>query len=545
MNNVDLEKNFFGRKDILELLRKRVIDLKAGCRQNVALLGSQHIGKSSLLRYFLSNLDQEEVITIYLDLENKDFNYFFQKFTGSLLYNFSVTRQLPLHDHLSLLLQNTREYIPQTVQVIEKIQNDLEHTKLSAAYLGLLMLPEIFTNETGKFCILILDEFQNLEDFGVPHVFQNLGKKIMTQKRCLYIMSSSFKGIAKKILSEKLSLLFGNFETIDVEAFDVQTSRRFVRHNLTNVKIGSRLCNFLTDITGGHPLYLNLICRELMNLSAIHNQNEVYQPLLSQAVENTIFDRWGAISRHFELVVNELCSGKGNQVIARLLIALSNGKYKVDDIVQATGIKKNQISQKMNRLIELGIVVKNGNLHYFKDKFFKYWTKFVYQKRLYGAELAPDQQRLQFKEEFNAGIEDFNATSRQDFSSRIIDLFYCFDNEALDLNGRKYKLPLFKDITPCQFRCEDGNYIDVIKASTEDSVWLIISKREHVAESDVNVILRQTKMVEPRLERCIIISLTDMDENTRLKALQEKFWIWSEQELNTLVTLFNKPYIVR
>ena len=199
----------------------------------------------------------------------------------------------------------------------------------------------------------------------------------------------------------------------------------------------------------------------------------------------------------------------------------------------------------MNRLIELGIVVKNGNLHYFKDKFFKYWTKFVYQKRLYGAELAPDQQRLQFKEKFNAGIEDFNATSRQDFSSRIIDLFYCFDNEALDLNGRKYKLPLFKEITPCQFRCEDGNYIDVIKASTEDSVWLIISKREHVAESDVNVILRQTKMVEPRLERCIIISLTDIDENTRLKALQEKFWIWSEQELNTLVTLFNKPYIVR
>jgi len=545
MINVNLEKNFFGRKDILGLLKKRVIDLKAGCRQNVALLGNQHVGKSSLLHNFLSNLDEEEVIAIYLDLENKDFNYFFRKFTGSLLYNFSVNRQLPLHDDLTLLLESTKEFIPQTVQVIQKIQNDFEHGKLPASYLGLLMLPEIFTNETGKFCILILDEFQNLEDFGVPHVFQNLGKKIMTQKRCFYIMSSSFKCTAKKILSEKLSLLFGNFETIDVETFDVQTSRRFVKHNLTNIKIGDQLCSFLADFTGGHPLYLNLISRELVNLSAIHNQREIYQPLLSKAVENTIFDRWGVISRHFELVVNELCSGKRNQIIALILISLSNGKYKIDDIMQDTGIKKSHIFQKINRLIELGIVMKNGNLHYIKDKFFKYWTKFVYQKRLCGAEFTPDKQRVQFKEEFNAGIEDFNVTSRQDFSSRIIDLFYCFDNEALDLNGRKYKLPLFKEITPCQFRCESGNFVNMIKASTEDAVWFIVSKREHVAEGDVNMILREIKKIEPKTERCLIISLADLDENTRLKALQEKFWIWSEQELNILLTLFDKPYIVR
>lgn len=545
MNDVDSEKNFFGREDILNLLKKRVIDLKAGCRQNVALLGNQHVGKSSILHSFLSDLDEEEVIAIYLDLENKDFNYFFQKFTGSLLYNFSKNRQIPLHDDLSLLLESARRLIPQTVQVIEKIQKDFEHGKLSASYLGLLMLPEIFTNETGKFCILILDEFQNLEDFGVPHVFQNLGKRIMTQKRCFYIMSSSFKEAAKKILSEKLSLLFGNFETINVETFDVQTSRRFVRHNLASVKIGDQPCNFLADFTGGHPLYLNLICRELRNLSATHNQREIYQPLLSQAVENTIFDRWGVISRHFELVVNELCSGKGNRMIALILISLSNRKYKIDDIALDTGIKKSCVSQKINRLIELGVVVKNSHLHYFKDKLFKYWTKFVYQKRLCDVELAPDKQRRQFKEEFNAGIEDFNVTSRQDFSSRIIDLFYCFDNEALDLNGRKYKLPSFKEIVPCQFRCENGNYVDVIKASTEDSTWLIVSKRGHVAESDVNVILRQTKKVEPRLERCLIISLAELDENTRLKALQEKFWIWNEQELNTLLMLFNKPYIVQ
>jgi len=77
------------------------------------------------------------------------------------------------------------------------------------------------------------------------------------------------------------------------------------------------------------------------------------------------------------------------------------------------------------------------------------------------------------------------------------------------------------------------------------SVWFVVSKSENVVESEINVILRETKKMEPKLERYLIVSLTDIDENTRLKALQEKFWIWSEQELNVLLTLFNKPYIVR
>ena len=147
MNDTHLEKSFFGRIDVLGLLKKRVVDLKEGCRQNVALLGNQYVGKSAILHDFLLNLDDTDVTAIYLDLENKDFNYFFSKFTGSLLYNFSRNHRLPLHDDLNVLLESTKESIPQTVQVIRKIQKDFNNGKLSAAFLGLLTLPEIFTNE--------------------------------------------------------------------------------------------------------------------------------------------------------------------------------------------------------------------------------------------------------------------------------------------------------------------------------------------------------------------------------------------------------------
>ncbi|VAX37793.1 hypothetical protein MNBD_UNCLBAC01-1501 [hydrothermal vent metagenome] len=544
MNSIGINQAFFGRTQYLDLLKRRVIDLKEGYRQNIAFLGSCYVGKSTLIHYFLANLDEPDVVPIYLDLENKELPYFFFKFTGTLLYNFSKIKNLPLHDDLNLLIESTKGIIPHTIDVIQKIRTDLTKGKNIDTFSGLLTLPEVFTNETGKSCILIFDEFQNLEEFAIADVFQYLGKKIMTQKRCFYILTSSYPVEAKKILAEKLSLLFGNFEIMMVEAFDLQASQQFIEQSLVDKRIGAQLKSFLTDFTGGHPLYLNLICQEVLNLSAIHVQNEIYMPILSQAVENTIFNRWGVISRHFELIVCDLCTGKGGRIVTEILIALSNGQHKTDELLSSIGVKKTQITQRLNRLLELGVIVKNGTFYYLKDKLFKYWVKYVYQKRLKDVELAPDKQRRQFKDEFNACVEIFKVSSRKDFPARIMELLHCFDNEAFNLNGRKYKLPLFQEIVSLKLKSETGRDLDIIKAKTTGSEWFMVTKKENLGESDINLILAESKRAARKPERCVMISLSTIDENARLKALQERFWIWNENELNTLLTLFDKPHIL-
>ena len=61
MTHIDLDKNFFGRSEVLELLKKRVRDLKDSYRQNVAIIGDQYLGKSALLKYFLMNFDERSL----------------------------------------------------------------------------------------------------------------------------------------------------------------------------------------------------------------------------------------------------------------------------------------------------------------------------------------------------------------------------------------------------------------------------------------------------------------------------------------------------
>jgi len=72
--------------------------------------------------------------------------------------------------------------------------------------------------------------------------------------------------------------LFGNFEIVGLEAFNFGEAQGLIDHNLDGVKIGLYLKNFIADFTGGHPLYINLLCQELIFLSSFYVQDEIYAP---------------------------------------------------------------------------------------------------------------------------------------------------------------------------------------------------------------------------------------------------------------------------
>ncbi|MFA5087460.1 MAG: hypothetical protein WC552_00330 [Candidatus Omnitrophota bacterium] len=544
MNVIEVESNFFGRKGVLDLLKKRLLGLKEGYRQNIALLGDRFVGKTTVLLKFISDLEDDDVIKIYIDLDNRDLHYFSAKFIGSILYHYAKAKNFPLHDDVPLLVETLKEHLPLTVKEIRRIQSHISHGKRNEAYACLLNLPEVFSNETNNFCLVFLEEFHNLEEMSISNAFQELGKKIMTQQKSLYVVTSSYPEIARKILSEKLSLLFGNFEVVTVEPFSLKTSRDFIEQRIKPLKMGHPLRNFLIDFTGGQPLYLNLILKEVVNLASIHQQTEIFNPILIQAIENRIFDQWGVLTRHFELIINNMCSAKGNRIIASALIALSNNKLRLKDLAKILEVKQGVLTQKINRLIDNNLVVKNGSVIYLKDKVFRFWIKYVFQRRLKAITLTPEKLRRDFVEEVENSIDSFNLHSQKDLSNRIMELFQCFDDEAFSINGRKYKLPIFRSVESMKLDAGSFNPFDMIKATSREGDWFIVLKRESFCENDVQRFLVESRKFSPRPQRLIMISFSDLDQNAKLKALQERFWIWNEAEVNALLNFYEKPYIV-
>ncbi|MDE1920082.1 MAG: ATP-binding protein [Candidatus Omnitrophica bacterium] len=545
MNLIDFDHNFFGRRGVLEVLKKRVMGLKEGYRQNVALLGNRYVGKTALLQRLMSQMEELEVFFLYLDLEARDFDYFAVQFTKSLLYNFLKQENLPLQEDLKLLCAEAKDLLPRTVFLVQAIEELTAQGKVVEAYHMILSLPEVFTQETGRSLVLVLDEFGALENFDIPDVFAQLGQRIMTQKNCLYIVSSSSPQQAQTILSEKLSLLFGNFEVISLEPFNFLEAQGLIDHNLNGVKLGLYLKNFIADFTGGHPLYINLLCQELIYLSGVYAQKEIYAPIVIAAIENVIFNPWGVISRHFELQINSLTRPKCAGTTVTLLGALAQGKHKISDLLESLKLKNSQVVSRINALQEANIVERNGNYYHIKDKLFSYWIKYVYQRRLRAIDLEAGRSRKQFKEEINRALNDFGLVARKDLSSRVADLMQKFDNESFVLCGRRYKLTSFRDIKILKLRTGTGNYFDAVSAASQEGDWLVVLKKDPVHDNDLSGILEEIKKLDPRPSRSIIVSLSGLDENAKVRALQEKLWIWDEDQLNSLMHLFDEPIIVR
>ena len=545
MTLTDSDYNFFGRRQILDILNKRVLGLKDGYRQNLALLGSRYVGKTALVQRFIMDFEDPSVIILYLDLESRDFGYFVQQFSKGILYHFLKHQNLPLQEDLKLLCETARPLIPLTTATVESVQSLFKEGKINEAYALLLNLPEVFCQETKKSFVLILDEFQNLENFFITDVFVELGKRIMTQKNCLYITTSSNQDHAKTILSEKLSLLFGNFEIIELAPFDLATSQGLIDHNLEGIKVGLYLKNFLADFTGGYPLYINMLCQELISLTALHRQGEIYAPIITQAIENLVFNPWGVISRHFELIISDLRRGKTTSSLCALLVAIAEGKHRITDAALYLGLKPSLVTQRVNALLEADIVEKNGNYYHIKDKLFKYWLKYVSHRRMKAIDLEPGKSRKSFKEEINKCVNEFQTVARKDISLRIMDLLHKFDEEAFELGGRRYKLSAFKDITQLKLRLSAGNFLDALLASSLEGQWLIVLKKDPVLEHDLSNLAEEVKKLSPRPGRCVLISLSGLDESAKVRALQEKWWIWNEGEVNTLMHLYDEPYLTR
>ena len=305
------------------------------------------------------------------------------------------------------------------------------------------------------------------------------------------------------------------------------------------------LGSFLIDFTGGHPFYLSILVREIKNLSLIHNQCEAFLPLLSKAIENTIFDQWGVLSRHFEIMISQLSQGKNNREVCSLLIALANHHHKTEDIAANTDLRKSFILQKMSILIELGIVDKCASFYYLRDKLFKYWIKYIFQKRLNSVGCDFERQRQCFSSELNDAVSSFQVASQKDLSFRIMDLLKCFGNESFNFQGRRYRLPCFYKIKPLKMKSVSRQDLDVIKAYSPDEAWFIVLNEEPLSEGDVNAFLNESKKLSQKPHRRVIISPKDLENSARLRALQEKTWIWNEGELNLLLNMYDKPYIVK
>jgi len=533
-------ERFFGREEVLELLTKRVSALKDGYRQNVAFTGQSLAGKTSILHHFLYTIKDEEYIAIYIEIVKEPFRSFANRFIATLLYNvLSKTGSIVSAD-MDALMEKSRILLPKTHQAIRSINSYIDKGDTEEAYSCLLGLTSIVKEEIKMPCIVILDEFDNLEWLGVKNPFLNFGRMIMVQKDTMYIVTSSRNQAIKKILSEKLSLLFGNFEIVKISGFNPKTADDFINTRLAGYEISGDMRRFMIAFSEGVPFYLNCLVKSARSIAASRMSNYIDNDVIARAVLDEIYSSDGAIYRYLLNFILDLVDTRYRDKDIGILAAIASGKKKQQEIARSLKAKPSDISKCLTRLGELGFISKNGIFHKIDDGLLEFWLKHVYQRK---KEMLVDdifnRARL-FEEEFGSYLRNYIDELNKDVRARMMELFNLFSNELVPIDSKYTRLPHF---TKVEMRTSGGS-APFIAATFRGKSWIIMPYDKWVDENDIIDYMRNVKMSGYKVSNKLVMPLAGIDENAKLLAKELKISIWDLSVANMLLELYGKKRLV-
>lgn len=527
------EDKFFGRKQYLDIIEKRVNGLLSGYRQNLAIVGDELVGKTSIIYEFLRKYYDNRVILIYLQSRPETLNSFAKRFIGVLLYNFLSGSGLELKEDLQFLIDKSAKFIPQTIEKIKFILNSLEKRKKNNIFTELLSLPDLIYSETSKSTVVIFDEFNNLESLGIKNLYLEWSKLLMTQRNTMYIIISSAKFKTKSILSKNLSLLFGNFEVFEVEPFDIKTSELYLASANEALNINSGLRNFIVHFSGGYPFYLKLIRNALLKTA---------NPDLADVLQGLLFDSSGILNQRFSNYLKRFLDSASSQEYLSILYLVASGHNRLKDIAHIEHKPQIRLNQEINSLLETDTITRHGDFLKINDRVFGFWLKFVYQEKLNSLTFDAKNQKTIFRGYIEGGINEFLAASGMPLMDRVTEVLRQFSDDTIQIEQKRMRLNHFREIKPLEF--SNRNLKEGLIGRSQDSLWIMAFKNDFLTEDYVADFSKECKRYRNKTQRKIIIALKDIDANARLRALEERILTWDINNLNQILDLFSKPRVI-
>jgi len=535
-------KAFFGRESVMRTLEKRVNALKGGYRQNVALTGQMLAGKSSILYQFLYNLKDASLIPLYIEVTKEPFASFADRFIATLLYGYLSSCSHQAEKDLPSLIKEAEELIPHTIYAVKKVKAELQKRNYTKAYADLLNLTSLLKKESGKSCVVILDEFHNLEFFKIKKPYLHFGKIMMIQKDTMYIVSSSQKSTIKKILSEKLALLYGNFEVIEISGFDRKTAEAFLVEKLGNIRLEEGSADYLIDFTDGNPFYMDVLAKKIAERANSAKLFSAGVDAIVEAFTAALYSPSGTISQYFANTIMSLLEKDLREAHLEVLIALAVGHNKLIDIAKYLGKSSRAgTSAKLARLIELDMVYKNGVFYGVQDGVFGFWLRAVYHKRK--TSLVDDvvNRTGDFKEAVKSDIDNYRRENRKDVPERIKELFLLFNGETVGIGKGHRKLPRFAKIELQKY----PNCTDLLSYQEPNRYWICEIRRGRADESDICDFIDRYNPMRERIVKKIFVAPEGIDANALLLAKEKNIWVWTLNNINSLLRLYKKHNLIQ
>jgi len=530
------------REAIQTRLQKRIDDIGNGYRQNVGILGASGVGKTHLLCEFFQSISRSSKhLPVYVKAETIDGRQLMEQWMGAVLSAVLLDRMLNIPKTLNGLIREAESVIPKTVTAVRHLSRLLRQDKNSLAVKELLMLSGTLARETGKKVVLMVDEFQSLEKLPASDPFLLLGKQMMIDKDVLYVVTSSALDRAREIFREKLSLLFGNFEILELAPLGFMEMEQYLATRMPAHRWSLELKKFLFHMTDGEPLYLDLILQRLEQVEIREFPQDVSTSILLDAFCQELFDRRGRIALLFEKRLEQCAHlAKYRGAYVRAILALSHGRHKLIPIAAFIEETVAETQKVLKHLLEDGLVAKTGTLYHIPDFLCRFWLREVFQKRL--GLFLPEERilRKHLFDELNRVLDLCSRLTEEDLGFRVEALLKEFRNDGIEIDQKKVICPQFSDVVMLKHL---PHAIFSFAGRGAKGRWLFYLSQEWVGEAEIENVVADAKHLR-NVQRKILIVLGGIDENAKLVAQEAKMQLWDLRQLNALLDIYDLPKII-
>lgn len=513
----------FDRGELSDLLRKRVGGFQAGYRQNLALIGPPGMGKSTLLRRFLSEETggKSLLLPLYFEVGSEEnASEWVSRFAQTVLYAVLQLRGADsFPTHLPGLVETCAGLVPRTAALAKRITSWAEAGRMDEAYDHLWELPNWVTQETGHRVLLVLDEFHRLRGFSVKEPFRSLGRKIMVQPTTLYLLASSEPAVAHSILKEGLALLFGKFEAVEVPPLASRACRNAIRSAHPEQAVDPFEEHLLMDLAQGNPHRLDLLLR-------------AWQGSLLDLLEALFIDAGSPLRREFERRLRLLPSPRNRIFCLQVLEQVALGACRQRTAAQVGSLRL---------LEEIRLISREGPFYRVPDRLFRVWLVTAHPVLQGVGLIGPEQAKEHFRRSAAAWMQRQREAVGRPMEERLRELMGLWNGGLIELDGKKLLLPEFRQVDAVPGPLDRPSLLGR-SAKKQKGGWWAVSWAGSLNEGQARQIVREIRAFAPLKEyRKVLIGASPAEVNARLVLQEAKVRFWDLSTLNELLDLYGLP----
>ena len=349
--------------------KKRVKQLlKSG--QSVVLYGPRRIGKTSIGLTVLNELKSEGLFTGHADIfESATLSIFSERIVETTLANKKLAHTIKsLKNGLSAAISKIeiKQVINQFEWILKFAEPDVKPDDLLSSALD---FPEQFSKKYNANMVMFIDEIGDIDKFNGGDFIKLMRSKLQLHTNVTYLFAGSHESVMENIFIKSSGPFYrfaqlSAIDTIEKESFKLFLKRKFRKAGFV---IEEPVLHDLLEITGGHPYYTQLLCRELLFYALSQGKS-----IDKGGVECALEEAMHLEDLYFSKLWEELGKNSAQVNILQALVTNKSSLYHKD--IKA----KVNVTRTLSRLIKRGIVKKSEKgLYEFTDPLFR---KFIERK---------------------------------------------------------------------------------------------------------------------------------------------------------------------